>query len=96
MTVLPAAPSAVIHGVRQSVHRRRLIVARNDDRRALVRLQIFHHGRNKLLILRIQVAGACARQLPVPLRSHAPTALTSEARTGRRWSALPLVLVGVL
>ena len=40
-----------IHGVRQGVNRRRLIVAGNHDRRALVGLKIFHQRRDKLLLL---------------------------------------------
>ena len=49
-----------VHRVRKSMNRGRLIVARNDDCRSLVCLQILHHRRNKLLIFRIEVAGGCA------------------------------------
>ena len=76
-------PQRLIHRMRQSVHGRRLIVAGNHDRRALVRLKIFHHRRNELLMLRLRPAAA-PPPAPNPAAMARASGSISDARTGRR------------
>ena len=69
----PAFPSVLVHRPRSGVHRRRLIVAGDDDRTSLVRQQILGERGDPFRFVALRGPGAAT----VPPAAPAPTAAAS-------------------